>query len=84
MRPARVPTSRVEMIRQAISQWIPLWHGSGPCDVVLSDLASGRTLRRATGSMSAMFAPDGRTIVTFEPDGSFAIRAVPDPDPPGH
>ena len=46
-------------------------------EVALVDLLSGRTLARSAGSIKPEFAPDGRSIATQEPDGTFAIRAVP-------
>ncbi len=46
-------------------------------EVAVVDLLSGRTLARSAGSIKPEFAPDGRSIATQEPDGTFAIRAVP-------
>jgi len=48
-------------------------------ETVLTDLATGRTLARSPGSIQPEFSPDGRTIATGEPDGTFAIRDAPRP-----
>ena len=64
-------------LREVVARLAPgMLPAAGP-GVALTDRATGRVLARSPGSSHPTFAPDGRSVILCEPDGSFSIRAVP-------
>ena len=61
-----------------VSRLSPAWTPDAETEVVVVDLQSQAILARSAGSYHPRLSPDGRTIVTHEADGSFAVRAVPE------
>ena len=66
-----------DRIRRGVSGLIPGWRWRADNELILIDLTTGQTLARSPGSVGFQFTPDGRTIATHEPDGTFAVRDVP-------
>lgn len=48
----------------------------GRTEVAVLDVASGQIRGRIQGGYQPQFSPDGQTLITRRPDGSFAVRAV--------
>ena len=74
--PSGPPWSWVEVLVRRLN---PAWARPIRTELVLVDLATGRTLARSRGSSYAEFSPDGRTVVTAESDGTYAVRDAPTP-----
>ncbi len=73
VRPARLVARAWDEIRRFCS------NSSAPIrsELILLDSTSGQILIRHEGSHEAMFAPDGRSVATFEMDGTISIRDLP-------
>ena len=77
-RPTRLAARAWDEIRRTLAG------SSAPvrAELVLLDSTSGRALIRREDSYDAMFAPDGRSVATFEIGGTISIRPVPAGSPP--
>jgi len=72
-----VQPARVAWFWAIVAQVAPSWQPTAKSELVVVDLTTGRVLARSAQSSGPHFSPDGRTVVTREPDGRFAIRDVP-------
>ena len=73
----RRPTSRIGQMWDQVQRWIAPGRPSIRTEVTLIDSTSGQIIARSQGSYAATFAPNSRSVATFDHDETISIRDIP-------